>query len=70
MHYSKPIKQIRREMYQRKHATRVSIRETVIEYAKGFIVVTFLLAAILGWMMALSQPTCTVNYQSGITQCV
>jgi uncharacterized membrane protein SpoIIM required for sporulation len=70
MYYSKPMKQIKREMYARKHATRVSIREAVKEYAIGFFVVAFIFAAILGWMMALSQPTCAMDYHTGITQCV
>ena len=69
MHYSKPIKQIRREMYQRKHATRVSIREAVKEYAIGIAVVLFFFATILGWQIALAQPTCTHDYKTNITTC-
>jgi hypothetical protein len=70
MYQTKPMHQIRREMHQRKHATRINLKQAAIEYTKGIAVVLFIFATILGWQIALNAPTCTVDYHSGVTQCV
>lgn len=61
------MKEVKREMFARKFATLINFKKTAKEYAKGFIVVAFVFALILGWQIALSAPTGTFNPQTGVT---
>lgn len=56
------------EMY-RKLPPETNYKAVIKECVKGFGAICFILFVILGWTLALSQPTCTHNYKTNITSC-
>lgn len=55
--------------YFRKAAPKTNYKTIIKEYVKGFVVVMFFLALILGWQIALAAPTCSFSPHTGITTC-
>ena len=67
MYYAKPMSEVKREIRARKYAAGVDLRQMAKDYVKGFIIVVFFFALILGWEIAFAQPTGYFDPNTGIT---